>query len=59
MTQRDAEVGAERIERAARQVDDLLHAEHELQPGGDQKKHGGVEDAAEQDVGEADIESNW
>ena len=46
----DAEVGAQRIERAAREVDDLLHAEHQLQPGGHQKQHGGMENAAEQDV---------
>ena len=50
--QRDAEVGAERVERAAGQVDDLLHAEHELQPGRDQKKHSGMENAAEKEIGE-------
>ena len=51
----DAEIGAQRIERAAGEIDDLLHAEHELQPGGDQKQDGGVEHAAEQDIGERDI----
>ena len=47
----DAEIGAQRVERAAGQIDDLLHAEHELQPGGDQEQHGGVKHAAGKDVG--------
>ena len=46
----DAEIRAQRIERAARQIDDLLHAEHELQPGGHQKQYRGVERPAEDDV---------
>jgi hypothetical protein len=49
---RDAEIGAERVERAAGEVEDLLHAEHELQPGGRQKQDGGVKHAADQNVGE-------
>jgi hypothetical protein len=49
---RDAEIGAERIERAAGQIDDLLHAEHELQAGGDQKQNGGVKDAADENIRE-------
>ncbi len=48
----DAEIGAERVERAAGEIDDLLHAEHELQAGGDQKQDGGVKHAADQDIGE-------
>ena len=48
----DAEIGPERVERAAREVHDLLHAEHELQPGGHEKKNGGVKDAADEDVEE-------
>src|SRR5262249_58491123 len=47
----NAEIGAERVERSAGEIEDFLHAEYELQAGGDQKQHGGVEDAAEQDIG--------
>ena len=47
----DAEIRAERVERSAGQIDDLLHAEHELQAGRDQKQNGGVKHAADQDVG--------
>ena len=47
---RDAEIGADRVERAARQIDDLLDAENDLQPARDQKKDGGVECAADQNV---------
>ena len=46
----DAEIGAERVERAAGEIDDLLHAEHELQPGGHEKQHRGVEGPAEDDI---------
>ena len=45
----DAEVRAERVERPAREVQDLLHAEDELEPRGDEEQDGGVEDAAEDD----------
>ena len=51
--QRDAEIGPQRIERAAGQIDDLLHAEDELQPGRNQKQDGGMKDAAEKEIGEA------
>jgi len=50
---RDAGVGAEGVEGAARQVEDLLDPEDELEPGRDQEQDGGVEDAAHQDVDEA------
>ena len=46
----NAEVGAERVERPAGEIEDFLHAEHQLQPGGDQEQDGGVEHAAEQDI---------
>ena len=52
----DAEIGAERIERAAGEIDDLLHAEHELQAGGDQEQDGGVKHAADQDIGKSIID---
>ena len=48
----DAEVGAECVERATGEVDNLLHPENELQPGGNQKQHRGVEHAAEKDIEE-------
>jgi len=47
---RHTRVRAQRVERAAGEVQDLLDAEDELQTGGDQEQHGGVEDAAEHDV---------
>ena len=46
----DAEIGADRIERTARQIDDLLDAENNLQSARDQKKDGGVKCAADQNV---------
>src|SRR5437764_858322 len=48
----DAEISPEGVERPAREVHDLLYAEHELQTGGDQEENGGVEDAADQYVEE-------
>jgi hypothetical protein len=44
----DAEISAERKKRAARQIDNLLHAEHELKARGHQKLDGGVKHAAGQ-----------
>src|SRR5262249_9249616 len=46
----DAEIGTQRVERAASEIDDLLDTEDNLQPGGDQKENGGVEYAADQDI---------
>jgi hypothetical protein len=46
----DAEIGPEGVERAASEVDDLLNTENDLQASGDQKKNGGVEYAADQDI---------
>ena len=46
----DAEVSPQSVERAAREVHDFLHAEHELQSGSHEKKNGGVKNAADEDV---------
>jgi hypothetical protein len=45
LDERDAEISAERVERSAREIDDLLHAEHKLKSGGDQEQDGGVKHA--------------
>src|SRR5207249_10538098 len=46
----DADVGAERVERAAGEVENLLHAEDDLKPGRDEEQDGRVKETAEQDV---------
>ncbi len=48
----DAEIGPERVERTAGEIDDLLDAEDELQARGNQEQDGGMEDAADRDIGE-------
>src|SRR2546422_868684 len=47
---RDPDVGAERVEGAAREVEDLLHAEDDLESRRHQKQNAGVEHAAEHNV---------
>ena len=46
----DAEIGPQRIERSAGQIDDLLHPEHELQTCCHQKQHRRVECPAEDNI---------
>src|SRR5262249_34374616 len=49
-----SEIGTERVDRAAGKIEDLLHPENELQPGGNQEQDGGVKHAAEENIGERD-----
>src|SRR3989442_203023 len=46
----EADVGAERVKGAAREVEDLLHAEDDLQPRRHQKQNARVEHAAHHEV---------
>ncbi len=46
----NAEIRAKRVKRTAGQIDDLLHAEHELQSGRHEKQHRGVEYPAEGNI---------
>ena len=55
---RDPEVSPQRVEGTAGQIDDLLHAEDELQARGHQEQGGRVEHAAQQDV-EALRDQRW
>src|SRR5215468_1447415 len=48
----DAGVGAQRVEGAAGKIEDLLHAEHDLEARGHEEEDGGVEHTAHQNIDE-------